>query len=229
MEDVKQIDEKETEWQPGYIVLKKHSDTLKGYLNIITTDLGYIKKIFFRKEKAEKKGTLKFGDHLPLSKDTLRFFGMGEKRYYYLSQIDDSIPAKNILQQRNNIQDWVQLLEEGTVTISFGFSLMKQPLLSAADTGVVSNGVNTIYKPLYCLKKKNKPVVLIAGYSNSIIHGNDLNAYKVDDRNKKQLIQVIADYKELAEKLTKEKLFFKDVEKYVKEYNAWFLIKSEKD
>ena len=221
VEEVKQIDEKETEWQPGYVVLKKHTDTLKGYLNIITTDLGYIKKVFFRKDKMEKKRILKFGDKMPLPKDTLRFFGIEEKRYYYLNQIDDSIPATSILQERNNMQDWVQLLEKGTITISFGFSVIKQQPLSPSDTIAISNGVNTIYKPLYCLKKADNPVLLITGYSNSLLHGNDLSTYKVDDRNKKQVIQLIGDDKELVEKIKKEKLLFMNVEKYVKEYNSW--------
>lgn len=219
---------KTQDWQPGYIVLKKSKDTLNGYLNIKKLTYGDstydIKKVWFRYNKDLKEGTLKFGG--AYQEDTLRYFGFEGKRFKFINYIDESFPAK-WFQTKNRLTGWVQIIEDGKITLSKGFSIAENYNGSTivptggGGTMMVGGGSSRNVLPMYCIKEGDAPTVLIAAPSISFFKKKGYMEYELDEKNKQHFINCINDNFELAEKLSNKKLLFGDIEDIVKEYNQW--------
>jgi hypothetical protein len=132
---------------------------------------------------------------------------------------------KKIIQQRNSLSGWVELIEEGTINISLGFSTNagSGPVMmntTGNSTPMMVGGTGSSYTPMFCLKKGNNPLALIAGYSISF-NKNDLSNFKVDERNRDYFIGIIADDFELTSRLMGGDLRFLDIQSYIHEYNEW--------
>lgn len=218
----------ENEWQQGYVVFRKHLDTLKGYLNIKVATTEDIKKIWFRKDKEVRKGTLKIGGDFNMPPDTLIYFGTANKNYKYVDYTDNTIPTKRFFQSKNSIAGWMEVIENGAIDIMKGFSVNIYSTGGAmvpagGGGGMMTGGSSKTVTPMYYLKKANSPAVLIAAPSISIFRADYYMSYKIDGRNKDHFINVISDYSELAEKIKNKDLQFKEIESIVREYNQWVI------
>ena len=162
-----------------------------------------------------------------MPRDTLRYFSVANKHYRYFNYTDDSIPTKRLLQSKNSLTGWVELIEEGPINISKGFaeriSYNGGGMMPVAGGGMapMGGGTSVTYTPIYCLKKGNEPTVLIAASSYSIFRGDNISSYEVDDRNKKHFVHYISAYSELSKKVENKKLLFGEIEQIVSEYNNW--------
>jgi hypothetical protein len=191
-------------------------------LNLKTTSFGYISEVWFRKNEDEDNGTLKIADmpsmfKLSLPQDTLRYFGTAKKKYKYINYTDEYTPTKKF-KFKNSITGWVEIIEEGSMDIFRGF---------AFHINVSPNGGSVkVYTPMYCLKKDNTHMVLIAGPNIAWHTSKKFMLFKVDNINKEHFMDYISDYPELAEVVKNQRLLFWNIEKNVKEYNSWARIKN---
>ncbi|MBA3706019.1 MAG: hypothetical protein H0W84_09010, partial [Bacteroidetes bacterium] len=108
-------------WQPGYIVFKNSTDTLFGYTGVTETIDKKITKVWFRKDKNIKKGTLKFSEESFLSKDTLRFFTSGVKKFKYINYTDKNLSKKQHDYEKS-VKGWVEMIDVGAINLCLGFS-----------------------------------------------------------------------------------------------------------
>jgi hypothetical protein len=154
---------------------------------------------------------------LSLPQDTLRYFGTAKKKYKYINYTDEYTPTKKF-KFKNSITGWVEIIEEGSMDIFRGF---------AFHINVSPNGGSVkVYTPMYCLKKDNTHMVLIAGPNIAWHTSKKFMLFKVDNINKEHFMDYISDYPELAEVVKNQRLLFWNIEKNVKEYNSWARIKN---
>jgi hypothetical protein len=196
-------------WRKGYIVLKKQTDTLKGFLDIKYSSFadGYVKSFRFRTSKDKKEGTLTFSSSYHDELDTVRYWGINSKHYKYFNYTDDSIPTKRF-QTKNSLEGWVEIIDYGKINISKGFAISE-----------FDDRAGKIYTPMYCLKKAEKPTILVAALPLNTFNRNDWMSQPIDERNKMHFISVISDNPELSERVKTKTLTFLDIQNIIGEYN----------
>ncbi len=225
-EDSTTIEKKVDKWKKGYIVLENHTDTLTGYLKLKEFEYGYIEEVSFRKDKDKKKGTIVvWGD----SKNEIRFLGFESKRYKYFNFTDDSIPTKRF-QNKNSFTGWVEIIEEGPINITLGLYVksvvptnpgMMLGVLGEPGVWVGSGEIRRLYTPMYCLKKGNKPTIIIEGPSSTNSKWDNLMLHELDERNKNHFFNFISDNIELVNEYKNKEVFFGNIEMIIREYNIW--------
>jgi hypothetical protein len=63
-------------------------------------------------------------------------------------------------------------------------------------------------------------LALIVGYS-ALLDPDELQFFRINERNRDYFISIIADNVELAERIRDQDLRFLDIQSYVHEYNEW--------
>lgn len=214
------------DWLPGCVVFKRSTDTLVGYLKMKSTPFGCIEKVWFRKNKEVKKGTIKIGGIFFARQDTLQYFEVANTRYKYINITDETMPAKRFFQSQSSLTGWVEIIEKGSIILCKGYSVSESyngGMMAPTSGGgmmMTGGGSSKRYTPMYYLKKRSGPMALIASPTIGILD-SDIMLYKIDERNKDHFVDFISNYPELAERVKNKELLFGEIEKIVSEYNNW--------
>lgn len=208
-----------TPWKKGCIVLKDQKDTLEGYVSIQTTVEGMVQKVWFCTDPETNKNSFWITAD-DKNMDTLRYFNLESKKFKYFNFTDKSIPKKP-LQHKRQLTGWVEIIEYGAINISKGFSVSYSETPAIGTNGMSIGNAYKVYTPMYCLKKGTLPTVLIAAPPISMFRGKVFPDYEVDEQNKNHFIEYLSDNSEIVEKVkAKKELLFREIEIYVREYNA---------
>jgi hypothetical protein len=221
-----------TDWEPGYIIFNGQTDTLKGYIHIKRSNIGYLKNVKFRKTMESKKEMINFSNY---PKDTLSFFGTTHKNYKFVNFMDKTLWVQPV----NSIEGWVEVISKGAINICKGFSITRKtfqygypsgPLIQGSSNGPTTQGSfnsptmqgsRKVYTPVYILNKDYTTSIIIAGTEVTIFNGNDISRYHIDHSYKNHLATILEDNPELKAKIRVDNLLFGDVEKIILEYNQW--------
>lgn len=199
-------------WQRGYIVYKKSKDTLFGYTKIQTTRFNEPVKVWFRKDKEVKKGTLEFNGYPLPTSDTLHFFSYLNKKYKYMNYKDEASNTKKMF--KTYIWGWAEILEQqGEIKLSRGFCNVR---FSIGQYGGGRTGT-----PCVCLKKNDEPTLLLDDEIPFVPGLEQFLANGLSKKDQARLIEYISNYPELTMKWKDSVIKFGDVQKIVREYNQW--------
>lgn len=223
-------------WQPGYIVLKGHNDTMFGET--------YVQRLYFTFHTPLVKFYKKTGKeryHLEVNNqeawyynDTIQLFGYANKKYKWINYVDETMPVKrrmfytirNLIwnyrmRKHPRLLGFAEVVEEGKLNLCKGYS---NPLPPGYAIYPFFNYRKGMYgMPCFYLSKENRDPIIVQFCTHNRfkmhLRLKGLQKEALENKNKQHLLNYIADDSELVAKWSSKSITINDVQKIVKEYN----------